>query len=47
VVPKIENRTEHDDRFLSHDESNPGGLILSLAAGMGNVNSAAILSTEI
>jgi 3-oxoacyl-(acyl-carrier-protein) synthase len=47
VVPKIENRTEHDDRFLSHDESNPGGLILSLAAGMGNVYSAAILSTEI
>ena len=47
VVPKIENRTEHDDRFLSHDESNPGGMILSLAAGMGNVYSAAILSTEI
>ena len=47
VVPKIENRTEHDDRFLSHDESNPGGLILSLAAGMGNVYSAAVLSAEI
>lgn len=47
VVPKIENRTEHDDRFLSHDESDPGGLILSLAAGMGNVYSAAVLSTEI
>lgn len=47
VVPKIENRTEDDDRFLSHDESDPGGLIMSLAAGMGNVYSAAILSTEI
>lgn len=46
-VPKIENRTAHDDRFLSHDEYNTDGLILSLAAGMGNVYSAAILSTEI
>lgn len=43
VVPKIENRTTHDTQFLSYDESNPGGLILSLAAGMGNVYSAAIL----
>jgi len=43
VVPKIENRTTHDNQFLSYDESNPGGLILSLAAGMGNVYSAAIL----
>lgn len=47
VVPKIENRTEHDDRFLSHDEYNTDGLILSLAAGMGNVYSAAVLSMEI
>jgi hypothetical protein len=43
VVPKIENRTTHDNQFLSYDKSNPGGLILSLAAGMGNVYSAAIL----
>jgi len=43
VVPKIENRTTQDNQFLSHDASNPGGLILSLAAGMGNVYSAAIL----
>jgi len=47
VVPKIENRTTHDTQFLSHDASDPGGLILSLAAGMGNVYSAALLSLEI
>jgi 3-oxoacyl-(acyl-carrier-protein) synthase len=47
VVPKIENRTTHDTQFLSHDVSDPGGLILSLAAGMGNVYSAALLSLEI
>lgn len=47
VVPKIENRTTHDTQFLSHDVPAPSGLILSLAAGMGNVYSAAILSMEI
>jgi 3-oxoacyl-(acyl-carrier-protein) synthase len=46
VVPKILNRTSKDDRYLSEDAENPGGLILSLAAGMGNVYSAALLSTE-
>jgi len=42
-IPPIPNRTDQDSVFLS--ESAPaeqGGLILSLAAGMGNVYSAAI-----
>jgi 3-oxoacyl-(acyl-carrier-protein) synthase len=42
VVPAIPNRTEKDDIFLSEDCETPDGLILSLAAGMGNVYSAAI-----
>lgn len=43
VVPKIENRTEKDNVFLSDDTKAPSGYILSLAAGMGNIYSAAIL----
>lgn len=43
VVPAIENRTETDKVFLSEPVSPPEGLILSLAAGMGNIYSAAIL----
>ena len=46
-VPGIKNRTEHDTKFLSHDIDVPMGHIMSLAAGMGNVYSAAVLSTEI
>ena len=46
-VPKIPNRTEEDDVFLSHDIEAPKGAVLSLAAGMGNVYSAAILTTEL
>lgn len=46
-VPGIKNRTARDDKFLSHDVSVPFGEIMSLAAGMGNVYSAAVLSTEI
>jgi 3-oxoacyl-(acyl-carrier-protein) synthase len=46
VVPKILNRTSPDGRYLSEDAENPGGLILSLASGMGNVYSAAVLTTE-
>ncbi len=42
-VPKIENRTKDDDVYLSYDAKPPKGLILSLAAGMGNIYSAAIL----
>ena len=41
-VPGIENRTESDSVFLSESVSPPSGLILSLAAGMGNIYSAAI-----
>ena len=43
IVPKIENRTEKDNVFLSDDTKAPSGYILSLAAGMGNIYSAAIL----
>jgi 3-oxoacyl-[acyl-carrier-protein] synthase-1 len=43
VVPAIENRTETDKVYLSEPVSPPEGLILSLAAGMGNIYSAAIL----
>jgi 3-oxoacyl-(acyl-carrier-protein) synthase len=41
-VPAIENRTETDSVFLSESTSPPDGLIISLAAGMGNIYSAAI-----
>lgn len=42
-VPKICNRTEQDDTFLSHAVSAPKEkMILSLASGMGNIFSAAI-----
>jgi len=41
-VPAIENRTESDSVFLSESASPPDGLIMSLAAGMGNIYSAAI-----
>jgi len=42
VVPAIENRTETDSVFLSESTTPPDGLIMSLAAGMGNIYSAAI-----
>lgn len=42
VVPAIPNRTQNDSVFLSQDTEAPSGLFLSLAAGMGNVYSAAI-----
>ena len=41
-VPAILNRTETDRVFLSERTAFTGGNILSLAAGMGNVYSAAI-----
>jgi 3-oxoacyl-(acyl-carrier-protein) synthase len=41
-VPEIKNRTEEDSIFLSKPEAKPDGLILSLAAGMGNIYAAAI-----
>jgi 3-oxoacyl-(acyl-carrier-protein) synthase len=42
VIPAIENRTEIDSVFLSQPTTPPSGLIMSLAAGMGNIYSAAI-----
>lgn len=45
-VPGIPNRTQEDDCFLSYDADAPKGPILSLAAGMGNVYSAAVMTTE-
>tara|TARA_R110000803_G_scaffold89090_3_gene156209 strand:+ start:1651 stop:2763 length:1113 start_codon:yes stop_codon:yes gene_type:complete len=45
-VPKILNRTQDDPVFLSSDAPIPEGLILSLAAGMGNIYSAALFSRE-
>ena len=46
-VPGIENRTQEDDVFLSQDTDVGKEVnILSLAAGMGNVYSAAVLTTE-
>lgn len=41
-VPAIKNRTEKDTVYLSESVLKPKGLMLSLAAGMGNVYSAAI-----
>lgn len=47
IVPKIENRTEKDDVFLSEDREIKDGLVLSLAAGMGNVYSSALFDTRV
>ena len=44
IIPKIENRTERDTVFLSDSITPPDGLILSLAAGMGNIYSAALFN---
>jgi len=44
VVPAIPNRTEDDAVFLSEPQPTPNGVMLALAAGMGNVYSAAIWS---
>jgi 3-oxoacyl-[acyl-carrier-protein] synthase II len=47
VIPHIRNRTEDDRMFLSEPAAYSSGQILALAAGMGNVYSAAVLSMEI
>ena len=44
IVPAIKNRTEEDRVYLSEPAKYDGGAILSLAAGMGNVYSAAIFT---
>lgn len=46
VIPAIPNRTEVDTMYLSDPQPRPDGLMLTLAAGMGNVYSAAVLSVE-
>lgn len=46
-IPPIKNRTEEDPVFLSKEATVPDGLLLSLAAGMGNIYAAAILSPRI
>jgi 3-oxoacyl-(acyl-carrier-protein) synthase len=47
IVPAIANRTAKDTQYLSEDTMAPSGDIMALAAGMGNVYSAAVLSLEI
>lgn len=42
IVPAIPNRTEDDRVYLSEPVTAPDGLILSMAAGMGNIYSAAV-----
>jgi 3-oxoacyl-(acyl-carrier-protein) synthase len=42
TVPAIQNRTEEDRVYLSEPATAPDGLILSMAAGMGNIYSAAV-----
>ena len=46
-VPAIKNRTEEDKVFISEDTTPGDGLILSLAAGMGNIYSAAIFDWQL
>ena len=46
-VPAIKNRTEHDPVFLSEDTEPESGMIMSLAAGMGNIYSAAIFDPRV
>jgi len=42
VVPEIMNRTDDDATYLSKPVAAPDGLMLALAAGMGNIYSAGI-----
>jgi 3-oxoacyl-(acyl-carrier-protein) synthase len=43
-IPEIENRTEDDNVFLSKKIDSFESNVLSIAAGMGNVYSAAIFN---
>lgn len=48
IIPAIPNRTKYDDVFLSQTRVVDGTInILSLAAGMGNIYSAAIFKTTV
>lgn len=46
-ITPIKNRTEKDTVFISEPTKAPEGLLLVLAAGMGNVYSAVIYNTKI
>jgi 3-oxoacyl-(acyl-carrier-protein) synthase len=46
-VPAIKNRTEEDKVFVSEDTVPKEGIILSLAAGMGNIYSAALFDWQL
>ena len=47
-VPEIPNRTVHDDTYLSRPkEAIEKSIILSLAAGMGNIYAAAIFDMDV
>jgi 3-oxoacyl-(acyl-carrier-protein) synthase len=46
-VPAIKNRTEEDKVFVSEDTAPKEGIILSLAAGMGNIYSAALFDWQL
>jgi 3-oxoacyl-[acyl-carrier-protein] synthase II len=47
IIPAIKNRTEDDDTFISKDTAAPEGLLMSLAAGMGNIYAAAIFDQKV
>lgn len=47
TIRPIKNRTEKDDVFISEPASIPGGLLLTLSAGMGNIYAAAILDYQL
>jgi 3-oxoacyl-[acyl-carrier-protein] synthase II len=46
-IRPIKNRTEKDSTFISAPESIPGGLLLTLGAGMGNIYAAAVLDYQL
>lgn len=46
-MPAIRNRTVADSRFLSEDAPAPKGLLMSLAAGMGNIYAAAVFDWRV
>jgi 3-oxoacyl-(acyl-carrier-protein) synthase len=46
-IRPIKNRTEKDDVFISEPAGIPGGLLLTLGAGMGNIYAAAILDYQL
>lgn len=46
-VPAIKNRTQEDKVFISEDTTPRDGLILSLAAGMGNIYSCAVFDYQL